>query len=185
MKIPRVASRYAKALVGLAAERKELDAVKQDAELLLSALKESRELRVLFASPVVKADIKENVVKEAFGSSVQEITLKFISLVIQHRREHSIKEILERYIALYLVEKDVITASITTPIAMDDSLRTEFKNMIQGISKKEVEVEENVNPDIIGGYVLRVGDHELDASLAGKLKRLQTEFKDNPYVAEI
>ena len=63
MKIPRVASRYAKALVGLAAERKELDAVKQDAELLLNALKESRELRVLFASPVVKADIKENVVK--------------------------------------------------------------------------------------------------------------------------
>ena len=123
--------------------------------------------------------------EQIFSKNVSEITLKFIQLVIRHRREHNLQEIFERYISLYLVEKGIVKATVTTSIALDSTLKSEFIGMVKGITNKEVELEEKVDTDIIGGYVLRVGDVEMNASLSGKLTRLKTEFNDNPYVAEI
>ena len=185
MRIPRVASRYAKALLDLAIERNEIDAVKADAEVVINALKESHDLRVFFSSPIIKPMVKESLVIEIFGKAVSEIAIKFMTLVIRHRREQNIGEILERYVALYLVEKGIVIADVTTSIALDDTLRTEFVKMVEGLTSKKVELNEKVDADIVGGYIVRVGDNEYDASISGKLNRLKTEFKDNPYVAEI
>jgi F-type H+-transporting ATPase subunit delta len=185
MKNPKVSYRFAKALLDLAKEQKVIDAVKADVQVVINALTESEDLRVLCASPVIKPKIKESLMEQIFAKSISDISLKFIQLVIRHRREHNLKEILERYVSLYLVEKGIVTATITTSIALDNTLKSEFTTMVKGLTKKEVELEEKVDPDIIGGYILRVGDLEMNASLSGKLNRLKTEFNDNPYVAEI
>jgi F-type H+-transporting ATPase subunit delta len=185
MKNPKVSYRFAKALLDLAKEQKVIDAVKADVQVVINALTESEDLRVLCASPVIKPKIKESLMEQIFAKSISDISLKFIQLVIRHRREHNLKEILERYVSLYLVEKGIVTATITTSIVLDNTLKSEFTTMVKGLTKKEVELEEKVDPDIIGGYILRVGDLEMNASLSGKLNRLKTEFNDNPYVAEI
>ena len=185
MKNPKVSSRFAKALLDLAIERNEIDAVKADSQVVINAMTESEDLRILCASPVIKPKVKESLMEQIFAKSISEISVKFISLVIRHRREHNLKEIFERYVSLYLVEKGIVTATVTTSIALDNTLKNEFISMVKGITHKEVELEEKVDTDIIGGYILRVGDVEMNASLSGKLNRLKTEFNDNPYVAEI
>jgi F-type H+-transporting ATPase subunit delta len=185
MKNPKVSYRFAKALLDLAKETKVMDAVKADAHVVINALKASEDLRVLCASPVIKPKVKESLMEQIFSKNISEIALKFIQLVIRHRREQNLQEIFERYISLFLVEKGIVTATVTTSIALDNALKTEFIAMVKGMTHKEVELEEKVDTDIIGGYILRVGDMEMNASLSGKLNRLKTEFNDNPYVAEI
>lgn len=185
MKNPKVSYRFAKALLDLAKETNVIDAVQADSEVVINALKSSDDLRILCASPVIKPKVKESLMEQIFAKSISEVSLKFIQLVIRHRREHNLQEIFERYITLFLVEKGIVKATVTTPIALDSALKTEFIGMVKGITHQEVELEEKVDTDIIGGYILRVGDVEMNASLSGKLNRLKTEFKDNPYVAEI
>ncbi len=184
MRNARVASRYAKALVSLAVELNELDGVKKDVDFVLNTVVGSRDLRVLFASPVVKPDAKQSIITEIFSKYIGELTLKFMMLVTQHRREQNTKEILNRFVDLYYQEKNIVKAFITTPMALDNELREEFKKMVKSFSHKQVEINETVNADLIGGFVVRVGDNELDASISGKLKRLRTEFKDNPYTTQ-
>ena len=185
MRNARVASRYAKALVSLAVERKDLDAVRQDVDFVLNTIKGSRDLRVLFNSPVVKPDTKQKILTEIFGKHIGELTLQFLMLLSKHRREANTQEILKRFVELYFKAKDIVTATLVTPIAMDAELRAEFEKMIKTIGNKQVEITEKVNPDIIGGFVVRVGDNQIDASIAGKIKRLKTEFKDNPYTSSM
>jgi F-type H+-transporting ATPase subunit delta len=185
MKNPKVSYRFAKALLDLARERNVIDAVKADVQIVINALTASEDLRVLCASPVIKPKVKESLMEQIFAKNISDISLKFIQLVIRHRREHNLKEILERYISLYLVEKGIVTATVTTSIALDNELKEEFITMVKGLTNKEVELEEKVDADVIGGYILRVGDMEMNASLSGKLNRLKTEFKDNPYAASI
>ncbi len=185
MKNPKVSYRFAKALLDLAKETNVMDAAKADAHVMINALTDSEDLRILCASPVIKPKIKESLMEQIFAKSISELSLKFVQLVIRHRREQNLKEIFERYISLYLVEMGIVKATVTTSVALDNALKSEFTKMVKGITHKEVELEEKIDADIIGGYVLRVGDVEMNASLSGKLNRLKTEFKDNPYVAEI
>ena len=182
MKNARVASRYAKALVSLAVERKELDAVRQDVDFVLNTINGSRDLRVLFASPVVKPDTKQNILTEIFGKHVGKLTLQFLMLLSKHRREANTREILKRFVDLYYIEKNIVIASIKTAMQIDDDLRAEFIALVENFTKgKKVEIEETIETDLIGGFVVRVGDNQIDASISGKLNRLKTEFKDNPY----
>ena len=183
MRNPRVASRYAKALVDLSVERNELDQVKTDVESVLATMKGSRELRSLIASPVVKPDKKMIIMDEIFGKIIGATTVSFIKLLISHNREENTKEVLESFISQYLVEKNIVKATVTSPVGIDDTLRKEFINLIQTQTKHEVVLEEHVNPDLIGGFVVRVGDMELDSSIAGKLKKLKREFEENPYAS--
>ena len=185
MRIPRVASRYAKALVSIAQERNELDVVKNDVEVVLKALRESRDLRAVIASPVIKPDIKKNILNEIFSKSIGELSLRFLTLLVDQRREHNTKEVLESYVTQYLIAKNIVKAYVTTPIELDDSFRKAFSDMVHNQTEKDVLLEEKVNPDLIGGFVVRVGDLEYDASISGKLKKLKREFEENPYASEL
>jgi len=185
MRIPRVASRYAKSLVSLAQERNELDAIKNDVDFILSALKEHRELRAVIASPVIKPKKKKTILSEVFASSVSGLTITFLHLLVDHRREQNAQEVLESFKTQYLVAKNIVKAIITTPIELDDELRAQFMAMVKEQTKHEVLIEEKINPELIGGYVVRVGDMEYDASISGKLKKLKREFEENPYASAL
>ena len=183
MRNPKVASRYAKALIDLSIERKELDAVKKDVEDVIKALKGSKELRVLLSSPVIKPLIKQDIIKAIFTGKVNEIMINFLNLLITHKREHFALEVLESFNKQYYIVKNIVIASVTTAIELDDTLRAEFTKMVKDATKEEVRIEEKINPDIIGGFIVRVGDYELDSSIAGRLKRLSREFEENPYAS--
>lgn len=93
--------------------------------------------------------------------------------------------IAEEFHHAYNVYKNVGEASVTTAVPLDDKLRGEIEKIVKKLSdKKEVEIKEKVDASMIGGFVLNVGDRQIDASIKNKLKALKVKFSENPYIKE-
>jgi F-type H+-transporting ATPase subunit delta len=93
-------------------------------------------------------------------------------------------EIAEEFINQYKENKKILTAVITTANGLDDILRAEVTKIVKGSGSNEVVLEEKVNKDIIGGFIIRVGDKQVDASILRKLNNLRRSFAENPYIKE-
>lgn len=186
MSNPRAASRYAKALVDLSIERNILDRVKADMELVGTSISESREFRNFLASPVIKPAQKKTALKAIFSASVSNETALFLALLVSHGREGLTAEVIKHFTKMYLKAKGITRAQLTISIPLPDELRERFRTAVRQMSTEgEVLLEENVNPEIIGGFVLRVNDNQIDTSVSGQLRKLQQQYKDNPYMAEL
>lgn len=180
----RAAHRYAKALLDLSIERNELDAVQSDLNLVKASMSESREFRNLLASPVIKPRQKAKILNEVFSGSLTETTNKFMALLVDHGREGMMAEVIKSFHTMYLKAKGITHAKVTTSTALTAPLREKFMSMVKEMTGLEVELEEKVNAELIGGFVLRVGDKQIDTSVAGQLHELKQQYKDNLYVAD-
>lgn len=176
MKSTRAASRYAKALLDLAAERNELEAVNKDATHALGTLKSSRELRMFLGSPVVKHKVKQDVLKEVYGKNISDLTMQFVLLITRHGREGILPEIFSSFIQQYKASKNIVEATVTTSTAMEKSSLTALQNKLEKALNKNIDLTTEVNPDLIGGYVVEMDNYRLDASLAGSLVKIKREL---------
>ncbi len=170
------AHRYAKSLIALAQEKSQLDAVNTDMALIANTVAESKELRLLLNSPVIKADKKLNVLNKVFAAKVGEISAKFINLLVTKKREELLHGIAEDFQAQYKTLKGLVVADVTTAIPLDDATRKKVLTLVQKHVEGQVELKEAVNPDIIGGFVVRIGDKMIDASIAKKINDLRKEL---------
>jgi F-type H+-transporting ATPase subunit delta len=171
-----VASRYAKSLVDLAVEQKQLDAVYKDMTLIKQSIHESRELQLFLKSPVVKPVKKVEVLKALFFSHVSKLTGGYLVLVVNKKRASILEEIAESFIEQYREHNNITTAVITSAVKLDDTVRKKALSIVKGISKGEVELVEKVNPELIGGFILRVGDKQVDNSVSRQLNDLKKNF---------
>ena len=171
-----VASRYAKSLLDLAIEQKQLDAVYKDMTLLKHSIHASRELQVFLSSPVVKPVKKVDVLKALFFSHVSKITAGYLLLVVNKKRASILGEIAESFIQQYRAHNNITTAVITSAVKLDDAVRAKALSIVKGISKGEVELVEKVNPALIGGFILTVGDRQVDNSVSRQLNDLKKNF---------
>lgn len=181
----RAASRYAKALLDLAREQGVLDLVKADAEFLLAVEKDSREFRALLKSPVIKPNQKLDAFKETFSQQLSPLMVLFVNLVIKHGREAHLVAILEKYTDLYLSEKNVVRAFVTSAAPLSDSQRSALLAQLSASGAAHVELDEKVQPELIGGVVVRVGDRQVDATVARSLRGLKRQFENNLYIADL
>ncbi len=181
----RIAYRYAKSLLDLCIERNEVDRVTQDMNFLNEAISGSRELSLLLQSPVVKGDAKSKILSKIFGSQVHETTHKFMTLMIEKGRESFLGDVSFSFIELVRVYRNEVLAEVTTAWAMDDATRKEVLVAAQALTKSKIELTEKVNPDLIGGFIVRVGDQQIDTSIAQQLKQLKREFSENEYIPEL
>lgn len=178
----RVASRYAKSLLELAVEKGQLEEVYADFKALETMGKGSRELGLALSNPVLPSDKKLKVLKALFTKSASPITVTFFEIVSRKNREDVLLDMAAQFVAQYNSYKSIQVADLTTPVAITDSQRKEFVSLVKEISgKKEVQLVEKVNPELIGGFVLRVNDRQLDESLSSKLKALRMQFTQNHY----
>ena len=174
----KVTSRYAKSLLELSIEQKSLDAVNNDVRTISESLDLSRDLQLLLASPIVKHIKKKEVLVQIFGKSISDLTLKFISILCEKGRESLLEEILQQFILQYNLHKGIQEASITTTVALNADLRKEFEQLVRKISgKPEVVLVEKIDPDLIGGFKLMVGDRMIDDSISGKLHSLKRQLQ--------
>jgi F-type H+-transporting ATPase subunit delta len=171
-----VASRYAKALLDLAVEQKQLDAVYGDMQLIKHACEGSRELQLFLKSPVVKPAKKIETLKALFFSHVSKLTAGYLTLVVNKKRTALLQEIAGSFVAQYKEHNNITTALITSAVKLDDSLRKKALSIVKGISKGEVELVEKVNPELIGGFILKVGDRQVDNSVSRQLNDLKKNF---------
>ena len=184
MKGTRVASRYAKSLINLAIERGELEKAYADMQLVSNTVKGSKELALFLKNPIIKADKKEAVLVSLFEGKISKITKEFIDIIARKRRELYLGEIAEDFVAQYRTNKKILTAVITTASGLDETLRGKVLEIVKGSARSEVELVEKIDKDLIGGFVLRIGDKQVDTSIARKLKQLTMNFSENPYIKE-
>jgi len=113
------------------------------------------------------------------------ISSEFIDIITRKRREFELEGIAESFLNQYKKHKQILTAVITTASGLDKSLREKVMQIVKGSTNSEVVLEEKINKDLIGGFVLRVGDQQVDASILRQIKNLDRSFSENPYVKEI
>ncbi|GGZ23229.1 ATP synthase subunit delta [Echinicola pacifica] len=186
MSVTRVASRYAKALLGLAVEQGVLNEVHQDMQQLLKVVKENRDFALLLKSPIVTADVKAKIINQIFTGSAQDLTLKFYSIISRKKRENLLADIAKQFLAIYNDHEGIQKAVVTTTFPIGDELRKVFAEAVKEISgKPKVELVEKIDKDIIGGFVLKVDDRQIDDSLSSKLKSLKLHFLNNQFEKQI
>ncbi|MFI5218126.1 MAG: ATP synthase F1 subunit delta [Bacteroidia bacterium] len=184
MKGLKVASRYAKSIIDLAVEQNSLENVFADMKLINDSCKASRELLLVLQNPIIKSDKKLSILKSLFGDKVSEITMQFMSIITNKRREMYLPEIASSFVSQYKKIKEIKTAEIITAAPLDESLRNNVLEVIKNYTHSEVELHEKVNADIIGGYILTVEDKQDDTSIKTKINKLKRTFKENLYIKD-
>ena len=180
----RIASRYAKSLLDLADEKGVLEDVNKDMLMFSGLASENRDLVLMLKSPVVAHDKKLAVLNKVFTGKVNELTLAIFQILTKKHREAYLPAIATEFHHQYNVRKGIEEATVTTTFALDAALRKEFEGIVTKISGKKVELTEKVDEKIIGGFVLKIGDRQIDDSLSSKLSALKLKFSQNPYVKE-
>lgn len=181
----RVASRYVKSLLGLAVEQKALEQVHQDMQLFSRICRSNADFMLMLQSPIIKHDKKKDILLKIFKGKVHNLTLAIINILTAKNREPLLPAIASEFHVAYNHYNGISEATLTTTVAVDAQLRSEFEKLVRKLSNKEkIEMEEKVNPDLIGGFILNVGDKQIDASIKSKLKVLKVKFSENPYVRE-
>lgn len=176
----RVASRYAKSVFDLAIEMKLVDSIYQDMLLLARVCRENRKLVILLKNPIVRYDYKHRVLQKIFEKHVNALTLKFFDLISRKNRAYILPGVCEVFVTLYHKHKGIVKADVSTAVALSASLKKEFEAIIGHDTGKKVELNTEVNRSLLGGFVLRIGDNQVDNSLKSKLKKLRRVLKSRP-----
>ena len=177
----KVARRYAKSLMLLAQERNELEKALADMQLIKKVIGENRDLKAMFKSPVIKTRKKLNIIDRVFGNDLDDLVKGFVRIITQNKRSYLLEEISVGLTDLYNVHNKIVVAHVKTAVPMDDKLRAKVTSIVATLDHKSIELIEEVDADIIGGVVLRVGDAQLDASVARQLQELEIELKESNY----
>lgn len=172
----RVASRYAKSLIELAEEKGILEEINRDMQLFLEVCEENRLFKLALKNPIIKNDKKLSVLKSIFEKKTNKLTILFFELISRKNRESILPEVAEEFHKQYNLLKGVVAAQVVTPFPLNDALRAEFRNLVKSRFNKEAELSESVDESLIGGFVLTVGDKQLNESLISKLRELHYDF---------
>lgn len=178
----KVAKRYAKSLLDFANEKGELEAVNNDMKLLAQVCSSNHDLRLLLASPIISSDKKLSILKRVFTGKISGLSMSFFDVISRKGRESYLEGIAIEFIRAYKAYKGIQTAIVTSAVGLDDKLRGEVYKMIRESLNSEVELIEKVDKDLIGGFILRVGDKQYDASIARDLRLMRQELIDTSYV---
>lgn len=175
----QVASRYAKSLLGLAEEQKALEEVHSDMVLFSKVCEENYPFVLMLRNPIIKHDKKYHILEELFMDKVHEITMAIFRIICRKNREAALPSIATEFQNQYNVAKGIQSATVTTAFPLDDGLRDAFRDVVQRISNKSVELKEMIDEDVIGGYRLKIGDRQLDDTVKHQLDTLALKFKEN------
>lgn len=181
----RVASRYAKSFLDLSTEQGVLEQAYADMKSISEICHSNHDFVSFLKSPIIKTDKKQAVLKEVFSKKLNKLTDAYIHLITNKKREQYLPEIATEFLNQYKEKKKILTAVITTANGIDDKIRKQLMELVKGVSKSEVILEEKINKDVIGGFIIRVGDKQIDASIARKLNNLKRSFKENPFIKEL
>ncbi|WP_299058998.1 ATP synthase F1 subunit delta [uncultured Polaribacter sp.] len=185
MKDARAAIRYAKAILNLAKDSKEETAVNDDMLFISSVVSENDEFEVMLKSPVVKISDKINVLNALFKGKVNNITLGLFHLLQDNKRISMLPAIAKQYAIIYDFDKHLQVAKVTTAVPLSKEIEKQVLAKIVALTGEKANLENEINPTILGGFILRVGDVQYDASISNYLNELKKEFDNSHYIPKI
>ncbi|MCF8322859.1 MAG: ATP synthase F1 subunit delta [Flavobacterium sp.] len=178
MSSTRAAIRYAKAILDIADSKKVATEVSVDMALIASTIASNSELSSFIQNPLIKTEAKMDVVSQVFAS-VNPVTKSLFQLVLENKRFEILDGIALEYQKLFDVSNGVEVAKVTTAIAMNAALEAKVSAKIATFSSsKKITIENTIDPSIIGGFILRIGDKQYNASIANRLQVLKRELSN-------
>lgn len=175
MNTNRVTVRYAKALFNLALEEKVAELVNKDM-ILVGETTNIPDFRNFLESPVIVPSKKQSVFNGLFKGKLNDLSLRFFKLLTENKREIYLKSIARNYNNLYRAFYGIKSVQLITTFNIDDKLRKEISDIIAIQFKTKVEMTEQIDKDIVGGFVLTVEGMQYDASVTTKLKDIKSEL---------
>ena len=176
MDIGVISVRYARALLKSATETKIEDAVYTEMQQLAKSYVEVPQLRFTIDNPMLSKDKKEALLLTAVGEKPSDLTKTFIQLVLKEDRERVMQFIANSYVTLYRQQKNVIRGRLITAAAVSPATEQKMRQMVEGKTNGTVEFESEVDPDIIGGFILEYDTYRMDASVKTKLNSILTQL---------
>jgi len=174
-----VAVRYARSLIQIANDKGQLDVVYADMRKVLAGCRHIKDLHLLLVSPVIKTDKKIQAFKGIFAGQISAISETFIILLAKKRREAYLEVIAEAFITQYKEQKHIVTAVVTTAIPMDEDTRKNVIDILKRWYKAEIEMIEKVDAKLIGGFIITVGNKQVDMSIQHQLTALRKDFNQS------
>ena len=186
MQNPRLANRYAKSILLLAIEKNELDTVFNDMEFLQSVANQNKEFVVVLKSPVIAPDKKEAIISAVTKGRISDLTYLFIRLLIRKGREMNLPDITTAFSAQYKQHQQIYPGKLTTATPLSDELKQSIVDQIKSqTALKNIELTTEVDDTLIGGFVLQIGDKQVDASIAYDLNIIRKQFLNNDFIYRI
>ncbi|MFY0687701.1 MAG: ATP synthase F1 subunit delta [Cyclobacteriaceae bacterium] len=177
MSAQRIAARYAKPILELAVEQKILDKVKSDMDNFAGICKESKEFTNMLKSPIIAHLKKAEILKKVFDGKMQGLTMHAFEIITRKNRENVLPEVADEFIRMYNDKMGYQVAKVTTTFSLDKTTKKAFEKLVTDVTGRKPLLEEQVNPEIIGGYKLVLGDRQIDESVSGALGELKLKFQ--------
>ena len=177
MDIGVISMRYARALLKSATDQKLEDAVYQEMMTVAKSYLDVPALRHTIDNPMLSKDKKEALLIVAAGEKPCQLTKAFIALVLKEDRENVMQFMANSYITLYRKQKNVIRGKLTTAARVTAETEQKMRQMVEIKTNGTVEFETEVNPDIIGGFILEYDTYRMDASVKSKLNNILNQLK--------
>jgi F-type H+-transporting ATPase subunit delta len=186
MQNPRLAARYAKSLLDLAIEQNQLETTLMDVQLIDAICAQSREFASMLRSPIINADKKQVIIEAVLGHRLAPLTKAFVTLLVSKGRESNLPEIGRAFVTQYKAMKNIRTVKLTTAAPISDAVKETIRaKAVASLKGSTVEIEEKVNPELIGGFVLEMDDKLFDASIRRDLNDVRKQFLQNIYISQM
>lgn len=182
MNYSKISTRYAKALFDLAEEKKILDRIKEDMELIDNTLAQNHELALVLRNPVISLTKKLSIINKLFGPHTDKLTIAFLNTLARKRREHSIEGVSHAFVQLYNASKNIKYVDVTAASPLNNSQKEEVLKILKNYTDSEIRLVEKVKNEIIGGFIIDMDNLQIDQSVTSKIKKLKKEFGKNLYV---
>ncbi|MBX7201995.1 MAG: ATP synthase F1 subunit delta [Bacteroidia bacterium] len=180
----RSAIRYARSLFLLALERSEIEVVFADMTLIGNTIRENKELDNLLKSPIIKADRKISILNAIFKGKIGQLSNAFLELLVKKRREMHVGQIARSFMQLYFENNGIEEAQLITAFPVDEEFRQTIIALVAKQTHQKVELQETIDNTVIGGFVLRFGNKQIDASISTEMAELRREFEQNLYIKD-
>lgn len=178
-----VAERYANALFQLALEKNTVEEIYQDSLLITKTCDESKDLRLLLKSPIIQSEKKRRIVTEIFSKALNPITMAYLLIMIRKRRESFIPEIAKQVVEEYKEFKNILTVHFSSPELPDAENRQLILELMKKYTKANIDLVEDIDRELIGGFVLSWQDKQYDASISREIENMRRAIaKVNLYV---
>ena len=171
-----VAARYAKSLIDLAEEQNVVVKINNDMELFRHTLKANPQLKAVLANPIVSHSKKIKILDEVFTGKVNKVSIAFFKLMVNKGRGEVLYFTAQEYINLYDIKNHIVNARVVSATALSEANKKKMIADVESATGCTVKLEAKVDPTLIGGFVLTVGDRQVDTSLANDLRKLKKEF---------
>tara|TARA_B100001996_G_scaffold239043_1_gene184788 strand:- start:478 stop:1017 length:540 start_codon:yes stop_codon:yes gene_type:complete len=175
----RASVRYAKPLIDLSISKGVVDDVQKDVNLFLDTCKSNYDFSLMLKNPIIPLNKKVDILREIFSKIFHDLTLNTFVKIIYNNRDHILENICKKFLELYNKHKNIQDVTLTTTIRLDKPSLDKIKSKLKKLTTKSISINQKINSNIIGGFILKVDDKMYDASYRTKLKNIKKTLLNN------